>query len=217
MWDDQMCPKTTVQTPLKCFLMTSRFEEIYRDCWKNPNCPLSKSSTKMQTAAAWTRAKFSCKLGNSLRRVHFGSVQLISNSKYLSVRTFDTVSPVNIFLCAHWFKCAHANIHTVQNCTRLLLHSGIIQIICGMKTTLCCYCYLTLWCGKYSTRCLSCCFFFPLVKLFILIETSLYTKKDTPSYSHFFSINFQTDLDAHQLQGLEIKVFLLAQTLPRRY
>lgn len=51
----------------------------------------------MQTAAAWTRAKFSCKLGNSLRRVHFGSVQLISNSKYLSVRTFDTVSPVNIF------------------------------------------------------------------------------------------------------------------------
>lgn len=30
MWDDQVCPKTTAQIRFKCFLMTSRFGEIYR-------------------------------------------------------------------------------------------------------------------------------------------------------------------------------------------
>lgn len=33
----------------------------------------------------------------------------------------------------------------------------------------------------------------------------------------YFSINCQGDLDANQLQGLEMRVFLLAQTLSRRY
>ncbi len=60
MWDDQVRPKTTKKIQRKCFLMTSRFGEIYRDCWYNSDCPPSgpKSPTRMQTAVPQTGAKY---------------------------------------------------------------------------------------------------------------------------------------------------------------
>lgn len=76
-----------------------------------PSCP--KSSTRMQTTAAWTGAKFGCKLGNSLRRVHLGSILQISNSKHPSMGTIEIALPTYCldFVCALECACVCLNVH----------------------------------------------------------------------------------------------------------
>lgn len=76
----------------------------------------------------------------------------------------------------------------------------------------------------YYTECCMLLLFFFLFTFFFFCGSQItlpYTRNETsllPSFlPSYFSINYQGDLDANQLQGLEIRVFLLAQTLSRRY